>query len=114
MQHRAAPDQRLIARAQEAHGDEFDTELFERLDTVAQSHGGLIDPHHQGHVGAINIGVQQSHLMAQRSQADRQIHRHGGLTDTTFPGADGNEILHARDRQLGRLARLIRGHQTLS
>ena len=110
VQHGSAPHQRLVAGIEEAHGHQLDAELLERLDALAISHGGAVDSHHEGHVGAVDVGVHQAGLVPSEARRHGQVHRNRGLADAALSGTDGNQVLHAGNRDFGHLARLIGSH----
>ncbi len=98
VQHGPAPDQRLVAGIQEAHGHDAHAVFFERLDALADGVRLGADAHHERHVGTVDIGVEQAHFVAQARQRDGQIHRNGGFSDAAFARSDGDQILDAGDR----------------
>ena len=51
---------------------------------------------HLGHGGPEDVAVKQSHFIAQTGQCDGEIGRNGGFADSTLAGADGNDVLDAR------------------
>ena len=95
MQHGAAPDQRLVARIQEPHRDDFEAVGFERLNAVVAEHLGLrADAQHQRHVGTVNVGVEQTDFVSQLGQHDGKIDGERGLSHAAFARTDGNDSAH--------------------
>src|SRR6202521_2956114 len=99
VQHRAAPDHRFVTGIEQAHGDHFQTLRLDR-DHVLVGRGlrFLRGAQHDGHVGAVNIGVHQADFVAKVREGQREIDGDGRLADAAFSAGDGNEISYAGNR----------------
>src|SRR5271165_1714368 len=97
MQHRPAPDQRLVAGAQEADRNDLQSVTLRWQNPVfAGNTGSHRSPEHQRDVGAINVGIEQSDLVAHARQRDGQVYRQRGFADTAFARTDGDDAVDAR------------------
>ena len=92
MQHRAAPDQRLVAGIQKSNRDDFEPVSFERLNAVVAKNFGLrVDAEHQRDVGPVDVGIEQADLVSELRQDNREIDGERGLSHTAFAGTDGDD-----------------------
>src|SRR6266446_639485 len=112
MQHGTAPDHGLVAGVEQAHGDHFQAGDFHGDDALV--HGGerlLRGAEHDGDVGAVDVGVEEAHLVAELYERERKVDRDGGFADAAFAAGDGNEIFYAGDGlAFGHLLRCAWGH----
>ena len=96
VEHGAAHDHGLVARRDKADGHELDAMGGDRLDAVAFEDVGLAGgAEHGGHVGAVDVGVDQADLVTELRERDTEVDSDGGFADTTFAGADGDDVLDA-------------------
>jgi hypothetical protein len=97
MQHRTAPDQRLVTRIQESHGNDFQAVGFKVLDAiVAQNFGLATEAKHQWDVGSVDVRVEQANSVAELRKCKRQIYGECGLAYASFTGADRDDAAYAR------------------
>src|SRR5579859_13594 len=84
VQHGPAPDQRLIAGVEEAHGDRPYAMLLQRLQAVLADYFRLsARPQHERDVRTVYIAIQQAHFESHAAQRNCKVHGNGGLTDST-------------------------------
>ena len=96
VQHRAAPHQRRLRVDQEADGDQLHAvghDGFNAL-AVARERASVGNAHHQGHVGAVDVRVQQADRRAHLSERDGEVDGHRALADPTLAAADGDRVAH--------------------
>ena len=83
---------------QEAHRDDLQAVLLGRQDLLAVGRQLRFHAEHDRHVRAVDVAVDQADLAAALRQRDRQIDRDRRLADAALAGADGDDVLHARQR----------------
>ncbi len=110
MEHRTAPDKRLIARVQESHGHQLDPMLIKRLDPFTDRVRRLVDAHHTRHIGPVDVGVHQSYAVSHLLQSNGEVNRDGGLAHATLAGSDRNQMPYAGDRQFWLFTRSLWTH----
>ena len=99
VQHRPAPDQRLVSGIEQADGNCFQPVYRERLDAILTQHSRLrAGAQHQRHVRTINISVKQPDLISKLRQSKRKIHRQRGLAHPSLAGSDGNNRFNSGQR----------------
>src|SRR5512140_1720284 len=92
MQHRAAPDQGLVAGIQEPYRDDLEAVGFQRLNAVVAENLRLrIQAQHQRDVGAVDVGIEQADLVSQLRQDNGEIDRERGFPDAAFAGSYGDD-----------------------
>src|SRR5579883_2181132 len=112
VEHRATPDQGLVAGVQESHRHYAHAVLFERLDAFANRVRRGANAHHERDVGAVDVGIEQANLVASTRERDGEVDRDGGFAYTAFTGSDRDQVLDARNRKLRLFSvRWIRPHQ---
>src|SRR5712692_9892549 len=100
---RPAPDDRRLVVEKEPHRDEADAVFFYRVDfLVLAGTGCSLGSHHQGHAGTVDVGVKQSHAIAQGFQRQCQIHRYGRFPHPSLATGDSDHSPYARKRSQGR------------
>jgi len=109
VKHGTAPYQRFVAGAEEAHRHQLDAIILQRLDSFADGRRWLIAAHHQRHVGAVDVRVEQADFAAHPGQCDGEVHGDRSLADPSFAASHGDQIPHAGDRKL-RLYLLVGAH----
>ena len=67
-----------------------------RLSGVAR--GSSLRAEHDGHVGAVDVGVEQADFVAEFREREREIDGDGGFADAAFAAGDRDEIFYAGDR----------------
>src|SRR4029077_2948517 len=63
-------------------------------------HGGkrlLRGAEHDGDIGAVDVGVEETDLMAEFYEREGEVDRDGGFADAAFAAGDGDQIFYARD-----------------
>jgi len=109
VKHGAAPDERLIARIQQAHRDHFDSVGFDGDDGALVEGAGLFDrAEHDGDVGAVDVGVEEADFCAEGFEGEGEIHGDGRLADAAFTAGYGDEIFDAGNWSFFVCRRLIR------
>jgi hypothetical protein len=99
VQHGAAPNQRLIAGIKEADRNHAQAVTLWGQDAVlADDVRLLLGAEHERHVGAVNIGIEQSDLVAHARQSNRQINGERGLAYATLSRADSDDGIDAGQR----------------
>ena len=97
--HAATPQGGRLRTDKESDTQQFDTIFLDGLDEITSIHmhgiGALIlHIKHFRHAWSEDVGVEQTHLIAQSCQGDGQIGRNGRLAYPTLARADGNDVLH--------------------
>src|SRR6267154_3906742 len=107
MQHRPSPDHRLVAGIEQPHRNHLQPLRLHGNDVLVCGGLGLLRraPHNR-HVRAVHVGVEQSDLVSELRQSQREIHRNGGLADAAFAAGDGDEVFYPRN---GLAFRLLHG-----
>ena len=54
----------------------------------------VLDTEHLGHARSEDVGVEQSHIVAQSCQGDGEVGGDGALAHAALSGADGDDVLH--------------------
>src|SRR6266496_5314697 len=112
MQHRAAPDHRLVARIKKSNRNHFEPVRLNRLNLVIRVGLWLTaGAQHERDVWPVHVGIEQSHLISQLGQRDSQVDGYGGLADAALAGTDGDDRVNAGNR-LGRW-RLLTGRMCM-
>src|SRR5882757_2300155 len=74
------------------------------LDTIVpQDFRLFVRSKHQRDVWTVDIGVEEAYPMPQLGKDDRQVNGQSGLADSSFPGADGDDRIDAREGLRSRL-----------
>ena len=109
MEHRAAPDHRLVRVDEEADRDHLHAERGERADALAVLAGGprAEEAHHQRDARAVDVGVEQADLRAELRERDRDVGGDGALADAALAAADEDDVLDRR-HEVVRVHRLRR------
>ena len=102
MEHRPTPDHRCIVGGQEADGDNLYTVFLRGDDLLAIGTELGIQPQHDRYVGSVDVAVEYADPASASGQGDRKVDGHRRLADTPLAGADGNHVLHARQRRATR------------
>ena len=96
VEHGAAHDHGLVAGGDEADGDELDAVRVDGSIMVVVEDGGLArGAEHDGHVGAVDVGIDEADVVAELCERDGEIDGEGGFADAAFAGADGDDVLDA-------------------
>ncbi len=103
VEHRAAPDHRLVIVDQQTHrhhGDAAGLDRHNPLLIAAALHLRCLvsDAQHGGCVRPVDIGVQKSDPQAGLGEGAGQIDRDGALADAALAAAHGNHLADAGDR----------------
>ena len=88
VQHRAAPDDRLVLAGEEAHRDERDAVGFGRDDHVVDDGRRPVDAEHARHREAPHVGVDRGDLVAALRERDREVGRDRRLADAALARRD--------------------------
>jgi hypothetical protein len=98
VKHRSAPDERLVARIEEADGDDAEAVALDGDDAIfAGDTRSFFGTHHEGNVGAVDIGIEETDLVAEAREGEREIDGDGGFADASLAGADGDDGVDAVD-----------------
>ncbi len=54
--------------------------------------GLLAGAHHQRHVGAVDVGVDEAYALAEPRERDGQVDGHGGFAYPALAGTDGDDF----------------------
>ena len=58
----------------------------------------LLGAQHDGHVGAVDVGIEQADFVAQLRERQGQVHGYRGFAYAAFAAGDRDQIFHAGDR----------------
>ncbi len=98
VQHRAAPNHRCVAGAEQAHRDHLDALRFDRMNAlVGRGPRFFLRAEHDGDVRAVDVSVEQADLVAEFRESERKIDGDCGFADAAFAAGDGDEIFYAGD-----------------
>jgi len=92
VEHRAAPDQWLPWLDQEAHRHHLHAVGLGRDKFVPARVGHMRDAHHRGHIGTVDIGVQQAYARAAGRERHSNVDRHGTLSNAALARGNRNRI----------------------
>ena len=97
--HAAPPQGCGVGIHEETDAQQFHTVFLHRFYQVASVllHGigaHILHAKHLGHGRAEDVGIEQSHLIAQLCQGDGKIGRDGTLAHATLAGTYGNNVLN--------------------
>ena len=100
VQHRSAPDDRLIRVDQQTHRDHGHATALNGshpLFAAAALHFGraIGNTQHRGGIGSIDVGIEKTNPQSLTGQGASQVHSHGALANAAFATADGDHLLHA-------------------
>ncbi len=98
MQHRPAPDHRLVAGIEKSHRNNFQPMGQHRLDATVRI--GLRLPassQHQRDVRSVNVSVKQPNFVSQLAQRHRKVDGDSCFPHASLAGADGDNGVNARD-----------------
>ncbi len=109
MQHRSAHHHRLVSGRDVSDGDGLDAVGQVGKYTIVLAHGRLLTgTHHQRHVGAVDIGVDEAHACPKLAERDSQVDGDGGLAYTAFAGTNSDDLRYARQSDGRRQVRRMR------
>jgi hypothetical protein len=74
--------------------------LFEGDELAGAGFGGTADSHHLGLAGTIDVRVEEPDTMSFLCQRDGEVGRDGGLADAALTGADGDDVLDPREKEV--------------
>ena len=95
--HGAAPDDRLfLILLEEGHGHHLHPPLLGGVNLTLHVVRLFGNSQNLGHIGAIDVHIQQSHPFAFLGQGGGQVNRHGSLADTTLAAVDADLGLNRR------------------
>src|ERR1017187_8153573 len=98
MQHRAAPDERLVSRVEEADRDNLEPMRVDGRELAFAYHLGLlVGAEHERDVGPVDVAVEQSNFVAHLTEGDCQIDRERGLADSALAGTDGDDGVRSEE-----------------
>src|SRR5262247_991819 len=97
MEHRPSPDDGLVAGIEQPDGHGFDAVVDRRDYHLAANNRHVFAAHHNRHVRAVNVGVEDAHFRAHQSERHGQIDRDRGFTHAAFAGADRDDVFDAGD-----------------
>ncbi len=104
MQHRSAPDHRLITRVKQAHRNQlYPLRLDRKYLPFTQRLRLLVRAQHDRNVRAINVGVEQTNGSSQSLQRKSQVNSNGRFPDAALPAGDRDKIFYALNGQFGGL-----------
>src|SRR5262245_40765449 len=107
MEHRPSPDDGLVAGIEQPDGHGLHAVIDGRDYHLAAPIRHVFAAHHNRHVRAVNVGVEDAHFRAHQSERHGQIDRDRGFTHAAFAGADRDDVFDAGDlRLVDRAARL--------
>ena len=99
MQHRPAPDHRLVSRIEKTHRNHFQPVNLNGVNLAVWIRLRLrIRPQHQRDVGAIYVGIEQANPIPQLDQRNSQVNRERGFAHSALARADGDNRIHSRQR----------------
>src|SRR5579859_5378135 len=99
MQHGATPYHRFVAGIEQAHGDHLHAGDLHGNDALIGGGLGLLQgAKHDGHVGAVDVGVHEADFVAELDEREGEVDGDGGLADAAFAAGDSDEIFYAGDR----------------
>ncbi len=114
--HRSAPDDRGLFGDEETDRDELKTVFLDRVKalTAGRSRPLVHRVEHHRHGGAVDVGVEQAHAIAEPAQRDGEIRRDGRFAHPAFAAGDGDDPFRAgQPRASGLLAQLRRYRMNL-
>src|SRR6266540_3705881 len=107
MEHRPSPDDGLVAGVKQPDGHGLHAVIDGRDYHLAAHIRHVFAAHHNRHVRAVNVGVEDAHFRAHHSERHGQIDRDRRFTHAAFAGADRDDVFDAGDLCLvDRAARL--------
>ena len=89
VQHRSAPDDRLVIACEEPHRDELHAVRPRRDDDVVDEPRRVVDAEHAGQREAPHVRVEDPDPVAASGQGDGQVGAHRRLAHPALPGRDG-------------------------
>ena len=98
--HGTAPDKRLVGCGEIADRHPFHPIFFDGEDDLGAiflfqgSGDGSLRVCHQGNGRAIDIGIGQTHAVAQAGQGDGQVDGHGGFAHAALAGGNADDVPH--------------------
>src|SRR5258708_37878210 len=113
MQHRSAPNHRLITGVKQAHRNQlYPLSLDRKYLPFAQRLRLLIRAEHDRNVRAINVGVEQTNGSSQSPQRESEINSNSSFPNAALPAGDRDKIFYTLNGQFGglRLRGWCRGH----
>jgi hypothetical protein len=99
--HGATPHERLTLVDEEADGHDLDPVRLDGDDLVVEHPRLALGPHHERHVGAVHVHVDETNGVALLLEGQGQVHGHGGLADTALARRHGHRVLDLGD-EIGR------------
>ena len=91
VQHRPAPDHRLVVGHEVAHGEAAHPVGRGRQHHVAEDDRVVVDAEHLGHREAVDVGVEQTDPVAGLGQRDGQVDGDGRLADAALARGDTDD-----------------------
>ena len=91
VQHGAAPDHGLVAGIEQAHGDHFQARDLHGDDALFGGGLGLLErAEHDGHVGAVHIGVHEADFVAEFDESEREVDGNSSFANAPLAAGDGD------------------------
>src|SRR5215510_9653798 len=100
MEHRASPDDGLVAGIEQPDGHGLHAVIDGRDYHLAAHIRHVFAAHHNRHVRAVDVGVEGAHFRAHQSERHGQIDRDRRFTHTAFAGTDRDDVFDAGDLRL--------------
>ncbi len=101
--HRPAPDDRVVLAGQEGHAHQFHAVLFGRNERlVLGCTRRLVGVDHPRHVRAVHVRIEEADARAELGESCREVDRDGRLPDAPLARGDGDDVLDARQHLLVR------------
>ena len=109
--HTASPQRCGVGIHEESDAQELHSIFLYRLDELAAVHRHgirtlVLNVKHLWHRRTEDVGVEQSHLVAQTGERDGEVCRHGALAHSALSGAYGDDVFHLREQLAHFRARL--------
>ena len=103
VEHRSAPDHRLVFVNEQTHGDHGHPTALDGAHALLTATplnfwSAVCHPQHRGGIRPIDVGIQQANAKSLLGQGAGQIDGHGALAHSALAAADGNHLFHSGDR----------------
>ena len=103
--HGASPDHRFLGIDELRVGHRLDAGYFEWIEHVASGRGGhVVETEHRFERWSIDIAIKETYLGSKPGETQCQIDGNGGLADTTFSSANGNDVPNTCEGRAGSIA----------